>query len=153
MKRLQTIGLQILLPLALLGLAYTAGWHAYSLWPATTPRLAGKIASTFAIPRGYTVISIAPTSQTGSCLAGDRVDVLANLDGDLRPVVLDALVIDNNQFLALLIPVEREYVFSWEAANRTELQFRKTVAPDSPRYEEQLRSAQDTLEQRASNDR
>ncbi|NND97225.1 MAG: hypothetical protein HKN47_07845 [Pirellulaceae bacterium] len=137
-----------LIAIGWIAMAFAAGWFAYRYHHSQTRRFSVAVSSAFLIPPGLASIGIPSTPKSADLVAGDRIDVLAKIDDQWHPIILDALVTRKSATnLGLLIPDGDRLLFSYVVRQQLSLEFRPTIVPDLAPYESDYVEAQERLKQ------
>lgn len=131
-------------------LAFGGGWIGYDRYHGDVHRLAGFKPGLFA-PPGFASVDLPSTSNSLGLVPLERVDVLAMVDGELRPLVLDALVESNStRNLRLFVSAGDRPIFGYARKHGIMLHYRPTIVPSQAAYEDDVLRAQEKLRPRAA---
>lgn len=131
--------------LLVVALAFGGGWIGHDRFHGDARRLADFTPQFFA-PPGFADVSLRPTPHSLGLVIRERVDVLAKIDGQLQPLVFDALVTNNStRGLRLLVSSGDRPIFDYARKHGITLHYRPTIVPSQAACEDELLEAQEKL--------
>ncbi|WP_182868401.1 hypothetical protein [Stieleria mannarensis] len=113
--------------------SFVAGWWAHGHNFAKSRRIDFDFSKPYLIPIDRESASIAVSPASASFRVGDRIDIFAQVDDSLEPLILDAIVTRQTKTsFGMLLPSGGSALLAYARGNGLRLVYRLSKAPSDP---------------------